>query len=102
MLIYVSTFAQANNNGCIYGRIINQATKQPLMGANVMLPDQHNLNIRIDYRRQFNYLALVTYLDILNVYGHLNVVEERFLERTGKYEEKGFEMMSAFRLRIEF
>ncbi|MCK4640650.1 MAG: TonB-dependent receptor [Candidatus Marinimicrobia bacterium] len=65
------------------------------------LPDQHNLNIRIDYRRQFNYFALVTYLDILNVYGHLNVVEERFLERTGKHEEKGFEMMPTFGLRVE-
>ncbi len=29
-----------------------------------------------------NYFALVTYLDILNVLGQLNVVEERFLERT--------------------
>ena len=66
------------------------------------LPDAHNLNVRIDYRRQFNYFALVTYLDILNVYGQLNVVEERFLEKSGKHEEKGFEMMPTFGLQIEF
>lgn len=65
------------------------------------LPNAHSLNIRIDYRRQFNYFALVTYLDILNVYGHLNVVEERFLERSGKHEEIGFEMMPNFGLQIE-
>jgi hypothetical protein len=36
MLIYISTFAQANNNGSICGRIIDQATKQPLSGAEMM------------------------------------------------------------------
>jgi len=36
MLISMSTFAQANNNGIICGRIIDRATKQPITGAEIM------------------------------------------------------------------
>jgi hypothetical protein len=65
------------------------------------LPDFHTLNLRADYRKQLGAVALVTFVDLLNVYGHLNVNEERFLERTGEIEEKGFELLPTIGVKLE-
>ena len=65
------------------------------------LPASHSLNIRVDYRKQFRPFAVIAYLDILNVYGHLNVTEERFQERDGGIDEQGFEMMPTFGIKLE-
>jgi hypothetical protein len=66
------------------------------------LPAFHAFNIRIDSRRQLGLIALVGFLDIVNLYGHLNVNEDRFLALNGKEDRRGFEMLPAAGLRIEF
>lgn len=65
------------------------------------LDDFHTLNIRIDYRRQFGRLALVSYIDILNVYGHLNVNAEEFIPQTGEIEKNGFELIPTLGFKLE-
>ncbi len=67
------------------------------------LPDVHSLNLRVDYRKQFfTRLALISYLDIMNVYGRKNPYDEVFLERSGKVEYAGLETMPVIGLKLEF
>lgn len=74
-----------------------------IVGENdLRLPDFHTWNIRVDYRKQFGSVALISFLDILNLYSRLNVNEERFIETTGKIDPKGFEILPSFGLKLEF
>ncbi|MCC7429404.1 TonB-dependent receptor, partial [bacterium] len=66
------------------------------------LSPYHTLNVRVDYRWQFNHFALVAFLDVLDVYGRLNVSEERFLEKTGKVEKQGFRIIPTGGMKVEF
>jgi hypothetical protein len=66
------------------------------------LPDFHTLNVRVDYRKQFGRLALVSFLDIVNVYNHLNANQELFLFLTGEHSDKGFGILPTFGLKLEF
>lgn len=66
------------------------------------LPDFHTLNIRVDYRKQFGRFALVSYLDVVNVYNHLNVNEERFQELTGEFDQRGFGILPTLGVKLEF
>ena len=52
------------------------------------LPAFHTLNVRLDYRRPLGRLVLITFLDIINVYGHTNVDVVQFQERTGMIVEE--------------
>lgn len=76
---------------------------QEITGNNAdRLPAFHTFNIRVDSRRQLGKVALVGFLDIVNLYGHLNVNEDRFLELSGKEDRRGFEMLPTAGLRVEF
>ena len=66
------------------------------------LPDFHTWNIRIDYRKQLGDVAIVAFLDILNLYNRLNVNEERFIETTGTIDPKGFQILPSFGVKLEF
>ena len=66
------------------------------------LDNFHTLNVRVDYRMQFGWLAIVSFVDVLNVYGRLNVNEERFLERSGEVIKEGFEMIPTIGVKLEF
>lgn len=65
------------------------------------LADFHTLNVRIDRRIQLGSLALVAFLDVLNVYGYLNVNEARFLETDGTIDNRGFKIIPTFGLKLE-
>jgi hypothetical protein len=65
------------------------------------LSDFHSWNIRIDYRKQLGRFALVTFLDILNMYNRLNVTEERFIERNGEIESQGFRIIPTMGVKLE-
>jgi hypothetical protein len=54
------------------------------------VPDFHMLNLRLDYRRRFGRVALVTFLDLENIYNRFNTYEERFSELTGQERPIGF------------
>lgn len=64
--------------------------------------DFQTLNIRIDYRHQFGKIALVTFLDILNLYDQLNVSEEQVNEITGKIKESGFRIIPTIGIKLEY
>ncbi len=66
------------------------------------LPDFHTWNVRADYRKQLGDVAIVAFLDILNLYNRLNVNEERFIETTGTIDPKGFQILPSFGLKLEF
>lgn len=66
------------------------------------LPDFHSFNIRVDYRSQFKYFALVSFIDVVNIYNYLNVNEDRFLEITGGEDHRGFRILPTGGMRIEF
>jgi outer membrane receptor protein involved in Fe transport len=61
----------------------------------------HSLNIRADYRKQLGRFALVTFVDVLNLYGRLNVNEVRFLPVTGGTVEKGFTVTPTIGVKLE-
>lgn len=65
------------------------------------LEDFHTLNVRVDFRKQLGRVALVSFVDILNLYSHLNVNEERFLEQTGTIDRKGFEIIPTIGVKLE-
>ena len=76
---------------------------QELTGNNAgRLPAFHTFNIRFDSRRQIGRIALVSFLDVINLYNHLNVNEDRFLELTGKEDRRGFEILPTGGLKVEF
>lgn len=66
------------------------------------LEDFHTFNVRVDYRKQYEPCAIVAYLDILNLYSHLNVNEERFLDYSGTVSKKGFGIMPTMGVKLEF
>lgn len=66
------------------------------------LDDFHTLNLLIQERTQFRRVALISYIDIVNVYNYQNVNEERFLERTGKVEKLGFRILPTGGFKLEF
>lgn len=65
------------------------------------LPDFHTLNVRIDRRIQIGNLALVAFLDVLNVYGRLNLTEQRFHEINGEVEPRGLRIVPTAGLKLE-
>jgi hypothetical protein len=74
-----------------------------VVGANGdRLPDFHSLNIRLDWRKQLGRVALVSFVDIVNVYNYLNVNETRFLPLTGLEDARGFEILPTMGTKIEF
>ncbi|MCH7680868.1 hypothetical protein IID10_16135 [candidate division KSB1 bacterium] len=66
------------------------------------LSDFHTFNVRVDYRKQLGRIALVSFLDVVNLYSHLNVNEDRFLEITGGEDRRGFNILPTGGLKIEF
>lgn len=79
-----------------------QYSKEIVSNNSKRLEDYHSLNVRVDHRWQLNRFAIVSFLDILNLYNHKNVSEERFLERTGEIEEQGFGIIPTLGMKIEF
>lgn len=69
---------------------------------NERLNNFHSLNVRVDYRHQFGSLAIVAFLDILNLYNRLNVSEEQFVEITGRNTENGFQMIPTLGVKLEY
>lgn len=65
------------------------------------LPAFHTFNIRVDYRKQLGRIALVSFIDVVNLYSHLNVNEARFLYLTGGVDERGFEILPTMGLKLE-
>jgi outer membrane cobalamin receptor len=71
------------------------------------LDDFHSLNIRIDYRHQFgnvplvNNLAIVAFIDILNVYNRLNVNVDEFNPVTGSVVKEGVEILPTIGVKLE-
>ncbi|MFA6456098.1 MAG: TonB-dependent receptor [Bacteroidota bacterium] len=77
-------------------------SKEIIANNTERLPDFHTWNVRVDYRKQLGDVAIVAFLDILNLYNRLNVNEERFIETTGKIDPKGFEILPSFGMKLEF
>jgi hypothetical protein len=63
--------------------------------------DFHTLNVRVDYRAQLGRIAVVSFLDMLNVYGRKNVTRETFVDLTGKSEDEGFEFIPTIGVKFE-
>ena len=95
------------DSSIIHEDVFNDVDKlrysQELTGNNDdRLPAFHTFNLRIDQRTQLGRYALVGFLDVVNVYGHLNVNEERFLALTGKNEDRGFRVLPTGGVKLEF
>ena len=60
-------------------RYSKELTQQNLL----RLDDSHSLNIRVDYRRTLGPVDLVTFLDVINVYGGPGGVSQEFDPRRG-------------------
>lgn len=65
------------------------------------VPDFHLLNVRLDYRRQLGPLALITFLDLENIYNRFNTYEERFSELTGVERPIGFGFLGNAGFKLE-
>ena len=64
--------------------------------------DFQTLNLRVDYRHQFGSVALVTFLDVLNLYDRLNASEEQLNEITGTIKKSGFRIIPTFGFKLEY
>jgi hypothetical protein len=62
----------------------------------------HTWNVRVDYRKQIGRIAIVSFVDILNMYGHLNVNEEFFQYQDGKIDKRGFTIAPTMGVKIEY
>jgi hypothetical protein len=65
------------------------------------VPDFHLLNVRVDYRRRLGPVALVTFLDLENIYNRFNTYEERFSALTGKERAIGFSFLGNAGFKLE-
>ena len=81
---------------------LSMVPKPNALLSSVIISNFHTFNVRVDYRKQFGRLALVSFLDVVNLYGHLNVNEDRFLEITGEEDSRGFTILPTAGLKIEF
>jgi hypothetical protein len=65
------------------------------------VPDFHLLNVRVDYRRRLGPVALVTFLDLENIYNRFHTCEERFSPLTGKERAIGFRFLGNAGFKLE-
>lgn len=63
--------------------------------------DFHILNLRVDYRAQLGRVALVSFVDMLNLYGRKNVTRENFVDLTGKNIDDGFQFIPTIGMKLE-
>lgn len=61
-----------------------------------------SFDIRVDYRKQFKYVALSLYIDIWNLFGTKNVTSEEFLPQSGKFNSEIYGMVPSFGFNLEF
>jgi hypothetical protein len=61
-----------------------------------------SFDIRVDYRKQFKYVALSLYIDIWNVFGVKNITGEQFLPQSGKFARETLGMVPTFGFDLEF
>ena len=61
-----------------------------------------SFDVRVDYRKQFKYVALNLYLDIWNLFGTKNVASEVFLPQSGEFSSEPLGMVPTFGFNIEF
>lgn len=77
-------------------------SKQIVGNNDERLPNFHTFNVRIDYRKQLGSIAIVSFLDVVNVYNNLNVNENRFLPLNGATEEEGFGILPTIGIKLEY
>jgi hypothetical protein len=61
----------------------------------------HTLDVRTDYRRQLGPVALITFLDVENIYNRFNIHEERFSDLTGEQRPIGYGILANFGFKLE-
>jgi hypothetical protein len=61
-----------------------------------------SFDVRVDYRKQFKFIALSLYLDIWNLFGTKNVTGEEFLPQNGKFSSEALGMVPTFGFNLEF
>ncbi len=66
------------------------------------LDDFHLLSIRVDYRKQLGRFALITFLELDNLYDRHNTYEDRFSELTGEEKGLGFGLVGNGGFKLEF
>jgi len=91
------------HNNIFNGPNFIRYSKEIISNNTDRLSDFHTFNIRVDFRKQiFDRLAIVSYLDVVNVYNHTNVNKTSFLELTGKDDEGGFGILPTIGVKLEF
>lgn len=66
------------------------------------LADFHLLSVRVDYRKQLGRLALITFVELDNLYNRYNTYEDRFSELTGEETGLGFGLVGNGGFKLEF
>jgi hypothetical protein len=61
-----------------------------------------SFDFRVDYRKQFKFVALNLYLDIWNLFGTKNVASEEFLPQSGEFSSETLGMVPTFGFNLEF
>jgi outer membrane receptor protein involved in Fe transport len=60
-----------------------------------------SFDLRVDYRKQFSFMAVSVYLDIWNLFGTKNVASEEFLPQSGTFSSETLGMVPTFGFNIE-
>ncbi|MCX6152276.1 MAG: TonB-dependent receptor [Ignavibacteriales bacterium] len=92
----------------VYSDVLNNPNKvrysmEILAKNNKRFDDYHALNFRIDYRHQFiSNLALIAFIDVINVYDNKNTFQETLNSRTGEVIKEGSMVYPTFGFKFEF
>lgn len=66
------------------------------------LPALQTLNLRVDYQAGWGHAGIDAFLDVLNVYNHLNPTTVLFVERSGRIATEGIRIVPTFGLKFLF
>jgi outer membrane receptor for ferrienterochelin and colicin len=61
-----------------------------------------SFDVRVDYRKQFKFVALSLYIDIWNLFGTKNVTGEQFIPQNGDFSNEGMGTVPSFGFSLEF
>ncbi|MEH8017380.1 TonB-dependent receptor plug domain-containing protein [Rheinheimera muenzenbergensis] len=62
----------------------------------------HSLNVRLDYRRTFNPLSVIVFLDVINLYGADNPLSSEFNPRSGENNIEEGQVLPILGVRLEW
>ena len=104
---YQIASGQPSDDFIIYSNVFNNPlnlrySREITLRNSGRYPSFQTLNVRVDYRHNFEAMNIITFVDIINVLGRANVSEQEFSPRTGEIEIDGLDTFPQLGITLEF